>query len=70
MLCGYLHIRCLASISSCLIIVSINECMEYCCMYYKLHVIVHVLSTMLSFLLQDLVTLHHRQEECPPYLLY
>lgn len=44
--------------------------MEYCSMYYKLHVIVHVLSTMLSFLLQDLVTLHHRQEECPPYLLY
>lgn len=44
--------------------------MEYCCMYYKLHVIVHVLSTMLSFLLQDLVTLHRRQEECPPYLLY
>lgn len=70
MLCGYLHIRCLASISSCLINVSINECMEYCCMYYKLHVTVHVLSTMLSFLLQDLVTLHRRQEECPPYLLY
>lgn len=44
--------------------------MEYCCMYYKLHVTVHVLSTMLSFLLQDLVTLHRRQEECPPYLLY
>lgn len=44
--------------------------MEYRCMYYKLHVTVQVLSTMLSFLLQDLVTLHRRQEECPPYLLY
>lgn len=44
--------------------------MENCCMYYKLHVTVQVMSTMLSFLLQDLVTLHRRQEECPPYLLY